>query len=239
MEFVFVWKLCPGWNPTVSHNLKTNRGRPGKSSTTPTSFRPSFRISESSKTIPQALTDYIYMLQRRWQSFEYCIDAMEVHTHRVFSMASYCPTVLAAGDKERVYLKCPTNIVGTAFYCLTRIFNRISSAKTFTSFLGIGDNRKRGFVLNSYYLRLETNKLETTLGRRSRFLSPLLPHCLSYARYCRKKVKKQDLPEDDSELYLDPTLALYKRRFQTGLPVILVDGYNVCGYWAKLKKHHV
>lgn len=24
---------------------------------------------------------------------------------------------------------------------------------------------------------------------------------------------------------------------ETGLPVLLVDGYNVCGYWAKLKKH--
>ena len=23
----------------------------------------------------------------------------------------------------------------------------------------------------------------------------------------------------------------------TGVPVLLVDGYNVCGYWAKLKKH--
>lgn len=23
----------------------------------------------------------------------------------------------------------------------------------------------------------------------------------------------------------------------TAVPVLLVDGYNVCGYWAKLKKH--
>lgn len=26
---------------------------------------------------------------------------------------------------------------------------------------------------------------------------------------------------------------------ETGVPVLLVDGYNVCGYWAKLKKHFV
>lgn len=25
----------------------------------------------------------------------------------------------------------------------------------------------------------------------------------------------------------------------TAVPVLLVDGYNVCGYWAKLKKHFV
>ncbi|KAH7858047.1 hypothetical protein Vadar_019482 [Vaccinium darrowii] len=58
-------------------------------------------------------------------------------------------------------------------------------------------------------------------------------------RYRRKKVEKEDLPEDDSELYLDPTLALYNtdEGIETGLPVMLVDGYNVCGYWAKLKKH--
>lgn len=24
---------------------------------------------------------------------------------------------------------------------------------------------------------------------------------------------------------------------ETGVPVLLVDGYNVCGYWPKLKKH--
>lgn len=60
-------------------------------------------------------------------------------------------------------------------------------------------------------------------------------------RYRRKKVEKEkeDLTEDDSELYLDPTLALYNtdEGLETGLPVMLVDGYNVCGYWAKLKKH--
>lgn len=25
----------------------------------------------------------------------------------------------------------------------------------------------------------------------------------------------------------------------TAVPVLLVDGYNVCGYWAKLKKHFI
>lgn len=24
---------------------------------------------------------------------------------------------------------------------------------------------------------------------------------------------------------------------ETAIPVLLIDGYNVCGYWAKLKKH--
>lgn len=25
--------------------------------------------------------------------------------------------------------------------------------------------------------------------------------------------------------------------FETAVPVLLVDGYNMCGYWPKLKKH--
>ncbi|CAK7357234.1 unnamed protein product [Dovyalis caffra] len=73
--------------------------------------------------------------------------------------------------------------------------------------------------------------------------------------YRRKKVEKEDLPED-TELYRDPTLtstfrptgkallfALLTMMYSTnqivdtGVPVLLVDGYNVCGYWAKLKKH--
>ncbi|XP_034891238.1 uncharacterized protein [Populus alba] len=58
--------------------------------------------------------------------------------------------------------------------------------------------------------------------------------------YRRKKVEKEDLPED-TELYRDPTLSLYytNQIVETGVPVLLVDGYNVCGYWAKLKKHFV
>ncbi|XP_011014481.1 PREDICTED: uncharacterized protein LOC105118267 isoform X3 [Populus euphratica] len=58
--------------------------------------------------------------------------------------------------------------------------------------------------------------------------------------YRRKKVEKEDLPED-TELYRDPTLSLYytNQIVDTGVPVLLVDGYNVCGYWAKLKKHFV
>lgn len=27
--------------------------------------------------------------------------------------------------------------------------------------------------------------------------------------------------------------------FDTAVPVLLVDGYNMCGYWAKLKKHFI
>ncbi|XP_020518972.1 uncharacterized protein LOC18427847 isoform X3 [Amborella trichopoda] len=56
--------------------------------------------------------------------------------------------------------------------------------------------------------------------------------------YRKKKVQKEELP-DDKELYQDPTTALYytNQGLDTAVPVLLVDGYNVCGYWAKLKKH--
>lgn len=59
----------------------------------------------------------------------------------------------------------------------------------------------------------------------------------------KKKAEKEDLADD---LYRDPTTSLYYTN-QLGLgglidnaaavPVLLVDGYNVCGYWMKLKKH--
>ncbi|KAL1564894.1 hypothetical protein AAHA92_07179 [Salvia divinorum] len=56
--------------------------------------------------------------------------------------------------------------------------------------------------------------------------------------YRRKRVEKDVMPED-TELYRDPTLSLYytNQGLETAIPVLLVDGYNVCGYWAKLKKH--
>lgn len=56
--------------------------------------------------------------------------------------------------------------------------------------------------------------------------------------YRRKKVEKEDLPPD-AELYKDPTLSLYytNQDVDSAVPVLLVDGYNVCGYWVKLKKH--
>ncbi|GMP39654.1 hypothetical protein CsSME_00010399 [Camellia sinensis var. sinensis] len=56
--------------------------------------------------------------------------------------------------------------------------------------------------------------------------------------YRRKKEEKEDIPED-SQLYRDPTLTLYNtnQSIDTAVPVLLVDGYNVCGYWIKLKKH--
>ncbi|KAJ8421071.1 hypothetical protein Cgig2_001163 [Carnegiea gigantea] len=56
--------------------------------------------------------------------------------------------------------------------------------------------------------------------------------------YRRKRVEKEDLPPD-TELYQDPTLSLYytSQDVDTAVPVLLVDGYNVCGYWVKLKKH--
>ncbi|KAM3204603.1 hypothetical protein T459_25326 [Capsicum annuum] len=56
--------------------------------------------------------------------------------------------------------------------------------------------------------------------------------------YRKKKVEKEELPEDE-EIYRDPTLALYytNQVLDAAVPVLLVDGYNVCGYWSKLKKH--
>uniref|UniRef100_A0A7C8YXU5 Uncharacterized protein n=1 Tax=Opuntia streptacantha TaxID=393608 RepID=A0A7C8YXU5_OPUST len=56
--------------------------------------------------------------------------------------------------------------------------------------------------------------------------------------YRRKRVEKEDLPPD-TELHQDPMLSLYytTQDVDTAVPVLLVDGYNVCGYWVKLKKH--
>ncbi|KAE8662930.1 serine/threonine-protein kinase SRK2B isoform 1 [Hibiscus syriacus] len=53
----------------------------------------------------------------------------------------------------------------------------------------------------------------------------------------RKKVQKEELPED-IELYRDPATTLYytNQGIEDAVPVLLVDGYNVCGYWVKLKK---
>ncbi|CAL2236675.1 unnamed protein product [Prunus armeniaca] len=58
--------------------------------------------------------------------------------------------------------------------------------------------------------------------------------------YRRKKVPKEQLPED-LDLYRDPTTTLYytNQGWDIAVPVLLVDGYNVCGYWAKLKKHFI
>nr|XP_010908220.2 uncharacterized protein LOC105034677 isoform X9 [Elaeis guineensis] len=56
--------------------------------------------------------------------------------------------------------------------------------------------------------------------------------------YRKKKAVKEVLPED-TDFYKDPTTNLYytNQGLDTAVPVLLVDGYNVCGYWAKLKKH--
>ncbi|KAL0918926.1 hypothetical protein M5K25_010973 [Dendrobium thyrsiflorum] len=58
--------------------------------------------------------------------------------------------------------------------------------------------------------------------------------------YRKKKAVKQELPED-IDLYQDPTTNLYytSQGLDTAVPVLLVDGYNVCGYWTKLKKHFI
>ncbi|KAK7363903.1 hypothetical protein VNO77_06063 [Canavalia gladiata] len=56
--------------------------------------------------------------------------------------------------------------------------------------------------------------------------------------YRRKKVEKEDVV--NSDLYRDPTSSLYHTNHQgidSAVPVLLVDGYNVCGHWKKLKKH--
>ncbi|XP_075499817.1 uncharacterized protein LOC142538369 [Primulina tabacum] len=56
--------------------------------------------------------------------------------------------------------------------------------------------------------------------------------------YHRKRMENEEMP-DDSEISRDPTLSLYhtNQGLDTAFPVLLVDGFNVCGYWAKLKKH--
>ncbi|XP_039066713.1 uncharacterized protein LOC120212502 [Hibiscus syriacus] len=56
--------------------------------------------------------------------------------------------------------------------------------------------------------------------------------------YRRKKVQKEELPQD-IELYRDPTTTLYytNQGAEDDVPVLLVDGCNVCGYWVKLKKY--
>ncbi|XP_061357265.1 uncharacterized protein LOC133301632 [Gastrolobium bilobum] len=60
-------------------------------------------------------------------------------------------------------------------------------------------------------------------------------------RYRKKKVEKDDVVDDHTDLYRDPTTSLYYTHQQgiidNAVPVLLVDGYNVCGYWMKLKKH--
>ncbi|RDX81660.1 yacP, partial [Mucuna pruriens] len=56
--------------------------------------------------------------------------------------------------------------------------------------------------------------------------------------YRKKKVEKEDVV--DTDLYRDPTSSLYytnQQDIDNAVPVLLVDGYNVCGYWMKLKKH--
>ncbi|KAL2339317.1 hypothetical protein Fmac_013763 [Flemingia macrophylla] len=57
--------------------------------------------------------------------------------------------------------------------------------------------------------------------------------------YRKKKVEKEDVVDTD-DLYRDPTTSLYytnQQGIDNAVPVLLVDGYNVCGYWMKLKKH--
>ncbi|KAK7387635.1 hypothetical protein VNO78_22421 [Psophocarpus tetragonolobus] len=59
--------------------------------------------------------------------------------------------------------------------------------------------------------------------------------------YRKKKVEKEEGVED-TDLYRDPTNTLYYTNqlgIDNAVPVLLVDGYNVCGYWIKLKKHFI
>ncbi|KAJ1400391.1 hypothetical protein SESBI_29598 [Sesbania bispinosa] len=58
--------------------------------------------------------------------------------------------------------------------------------------------------------------------------------------YRKKRVEKEDVVGDNTDLYRDPTTSLYytnQQGIDNAVPVLLVDGYNVCGYWMKLKKH--
>ncbi|KAF0912467.1 hypothetical protein E2562_014076 [Oryza meyeriana var. granulata] len=56
-------------------------------------------------------------------------------------------------------------------------------------------------------------------------------------RYRKKKAIKEVLP-DDTDFYEDASSTLHytNQGLEIASPVILVDGYNVCGYWGKLKK---
>ncbi|KAK8946845.1 hypothetical protein KSP39_PZI007199 [Platanthera zijinensis] len=56
--------------------------------------------------------------------------------------------------------------------------------------------------------------------------------------YRKKKAVKDEIPED-IDLDQDPTTSLYHTNqcLDTTVPVLLVDGYNMCGYWTKLKKY--
>uniref|UniRef100_A0A453MGI6 Uncharacterized protein n=2 Tax=Aegilops tauschii subsp. strangulata TaxID=200361 RepID=A0A453MGI6_AEGTS len=56
-------------------------------------------------------------------------------------------------------------------------------------------------------------------------------------RFRKKKIMKEVLP-DDTDFYEDPSATLTCTNdgsVEIASPVILVDGYNVCGYWGKLK----
>lgn len=52
---------------------------------------------------------------------------------------------------------------------------------------------------------------------------------------CDGYATKQLLKNLDSNVYW--FLSSTNQGLDTAIPVLLVDGYNVCGYWAKLKKH--
>ncbi|EFJ35293.1 hypothetical protein SELMODRAFT_141908 [Selaginella moellendorffii] len=56
--------------------------------------------------------------------------------------------------------------------------------------------------------------------------------------YRKKKVDKKSLPED-FESYEDPATQVIDcgKEITIIQPVLLVDGYNMCGVWPKLKKH--
>ncbi|KAJ4846907.1 hypothetical protein Tsubulata_010300 [Turnera subulata] len=63
--------------------------------------------------------------------------------------------------------------------------------------------------------------------------------------YRRKKVPKEkqegaEEEEDDDDHLLQSYSPYHNNRLlPNGNPVLLVDGYNVCGYWPKLKKHFI
>ncbi|KAL9256540.1 hypothetical protein AKJ16_DCAP23875 [Drosera capensis] len=74
------------------------------------------------------------------------------------------------------------------------------------------------------------------LSKEHQNRAPSIPK--SATRYRRKKLENEDLPLD-KDLSQNPTMSIdYEdEELDSEVPVFLVDGYNMCGYWEKLKKH--
>ncbi|KAJ6942378.1 hypothetical protein NC652_008257 [Populus alba x Populus x berolinensis] len=164
-----------------------------------------------------------------------------VHHRNVVSLVGFC---LERGEQMLIY-KFVSN--GSLMESLSGTF--IRSLQTIQHFC-TKDVQRKSFIDFSYHLpgsepappRITSNVKQNLqfLKLWKEFQKRKSSTPKPSTSYRRKKVEKEDLPED-TELYRDPTLSLYytNQIVETGVPVLLVDGYNVCGYWAKLKKHFV